>query len=362
MHITSQPALAARLRRQALALARTLNDQQLLFEAAYWVLTSTAPPDLEAEKRRLAEEFTMRSRSGVRTQTIQQLLRASSQVLLAWGERERAEGLAGEFAEVAERTGYADGLLATLGTQALWQVLDGDLAGAVRTADDIVARSEELGYPALGRYVSRIAALRPLLQLGRGEEALARHGLVFESSNAPEPVYARYARALILAHLGRGEEAGGLLTTVLPELAADQDEDHRPVLLWLAYGLETALLLGDREAVALLAPQLAGLEHLAMAYVYPICIGRLLGEAAAWQGNRQQARWCYGQALAVARKVRHRPEIALILLGLAELEAAEGHTEEAKEHLSFCIPELEAMQMRPGLAQARALQERLDAE
>jgi hypothetical protein len=65
--------------------------------------------------------------------------------------------------------------------------------------------------------------------------------------------------------------------------------------------------------------------------------------------------------MEVVGKLGHRPETALIHLGLAELEQLEGNSDEARAHLDACIPELEAMKMRPALERALALREMVGA-
>jgi len=59
------------------------------------------------------------------------------------------------------------------------------------------------------------------------------------------------------------------------------------------------------------------------------------------------------QALAVAARVRSRPETALTHLAVAELLLAGDGAEqrEAQEHLDLVIGEFRAMKMRPALAQ-----------
>ena len=81
--------------------------------------------------------------------------------------------------------------------------------------------------------------------------------------------------------------------------------------------LELAVLLADRDAVAALAPRLAGLDKYAP--IWSTSLGRNLGGAKALLGDREGARAHYQAALEVLAKVRHRPEIALTRLELAEL-------------------------------------------
>ena len=122
--------------------------------------------------------------------------------------------------------------------------------------------------------------------------------------------------------------------------------------------LEVAALVGERTAVVQL---LGWLGPLAGLYepLEGVTVGRIMGEGAVLLGEYEAARQYYAQGQAVAAKLEHRPELALLQLDLAELGASEGHVEAAQEHLAFCIPELEAMKMRPALERARALRSQL---
>jgi hypothetical protein len=88
-------------------------------------------------------------------------------------------------------------------------------------------------------------------------------------------------------------------------------------------------------------------------------VRRVRGDAAALLGDTVPARQHYEQALQDCAAIRHRPETALVHLGLTELDIAEGQSDSAREHLAFCIPELEDMKMRPALERALALRARL---
>jgi len=83
-------------------------------------------------------------------------------------------------------------------------------------------------------------------------------------------------------------------------------------------------------------------------------IARLLGGAAALQGEPEQARAYYQQALEVCRKARFRPEIALTRLQFAELllEHYPEEKPEALQHLDFAIAEFQEMKMQPSLERA----------
>ena len=68
----------------------------------------------------------------------------------------------------------------------------------------------------------------------------------------------------------------------------------------------------------------------------------------------EAARAYYLQALEVAGRIGHRPDVALTHLALAELLLAHYPDEaaEAQEHLAFALTEFGAMKMRPALERA----------
>ncbi len=96
---------------------------------------------------------------------------------------------------------------------------------------------------------------------------------------------------------------------------------------------------------------------------------RFLGSVAVLMGDCAAAREHYQPGFDWATKIRHRPQIALTRLELAELllgdavsdqkspvsgqmVAAERQRAVGLEHLDFAIKELEAMEMQPGLDRA----------
>ena len=119
--------------------------------------------------------------------------------------------------------------------------------------------------------------------------------------------------------------------------------------------LETAVLVGDREAAGLLTERLASAADLAMGGGPGLtCMARHLGGAAALLGEPQKARAYYQQALEVAGKIGFRPEVALTHLQLAELllEHYPEERAEALEHLDTAIAEFQDMKMQPSLERA----------
>lgn len=192
---------------------------------------------------------------------------------------------------------------------------------------------------------------RALLLLGRGEELLAALPRAFRIDGSEEQLLAVDAReALALVHLGRVPEARAALGRVLTQYSIGLEGDERAAP-FLTFLLEAAVLVGDREAAALLAGHLGVLAPLPWLYLAQTCPARHLGAAAALLGEPEKAKPYYQQALEVCAKIRFRPEIALTRLQLAELllEHYRDARTEAIQHLDFAIAEFQEMKMQPSL-------------
>lgn len=364
-------------------MARRLGDPAALAYAAAQTISWTHSPVHWQERLRLADEFRHFPFQGVPTRTAGVLLQRGGDIALARGDRAGAEAAWAELRRLAERTRYPYCVLGVLITEGELAILDGRLQAAIETADRLTRRAEEVGALAWGLNFAMFLKIRPLGLLGQGarlDETLhafrqALGGIDIPGLNA--------FRVLTFAHAGRSEESLALLEVYLSpdgigRSAASVDS-------WsAALYLEAALVLGAREQAARLAGYL---EPLADAYadITYACIGRLLGEAAVLNVDTSRARGFYERGLALAQRIRARPETALLHLDLAEVLAPTGTgmgtvlavgTESASvagipdptaesrtatlEHLSFAIPELEAMGMQPALERAQRLRERLN--
>lgn len=343
------------LMHRALELARRLEDPEALFLAAMSLIFGGGAPQDQEERLRLAEEFGARPREGVSTRTLGMLLTRGGHVFLDWGERGQAEELFRQVEELAARTRDAFALMQPLINETVLATLDGRLEDAVAAGERLVARGEELGMPVIGRLLAAAWTIRPLLYLGRGEEVLTVLPQALQLVGLGETLFGlRTVRSLLLAHLGRLDEAGDGLRQYLEEPGIGEDTSAS-VLLAL---LQTAVLVEDREATALLAPRLSGLSSLATADISLTTPARRLGAAAALLGEPDKARAYYEQAIEVAGKIAFRPEAALTRLQLAEL-LLERYPEEradALEHLDFAIAEFREMKMQPSLERALARQ------
>jgi len=281
--------------------------------------------------------------------------------------------------------------LSAIATTAVVATLDGDLEGAVSVKERLLALGEELGAPGQALMQASAATARSLIYLGRPEEWLTLESQQAELAGVEGQVQATY-RARALAYVGKAAEAREALAVPLQEWVMSRKQDEVQIS-YLFQLLEPAVLAEHQEAVAILVPLLAPVSHLAAVYGDPTCLARHLGAGAALLGEPEQARAYYLQALEVCAKIRHRPDIALTRLGLAELLLAEAekgdasplvavHPElvkgrtargstgsprademrrEALEHLDFAIEEFREMKMQPSLERALRHKELLKA-
>src|SRR5439155_12117758 len=131
-----------------------------------------------------------------------------------------------------------------------------------------LALSEEIGSPVRGRVGVFVTAFWPLVWLGRTEEAAAA---IRGRGLDPRDIG---WEALLRGHSGQVDEARALLAQGLDLFEVS---DQAPVRA-LAGLLETAVILGDGQAAALLARQLQGVP----AYSIPLtAVTRNVAAAAA---------------------------------------------------------------------------------
>ena len=160
--------------------------------------------------------------------------------MLDWGDRAGAEAMWEQMGQLAQRTNDATLLVYSLNTRPRLAYLDGRLDEAVSGADEILRRSEELGAPVFGRQSASSTSWRPLLYLGKGEEALAALGGAAELAGAETLGVTERQRSLIQAHLGQTAEArDGLQGLVAEPRFGFEDES--------LYTFSLALLLETKQ-------------------------------------------------------------------------------------------------------------------
>ena len=335
---------AVALLRDALGLARQLDDRETLWQAAQSNLFHQWAPHHTEERLRLAEEFAGQPREGVSSRTLQLVLLYVLNVFLVTGQRGRAEQVLGEHRTITQNTGIAEAQISVLLCDAALATMDGRLWDAVESCQRIVPLGEELGIPEHAQVIERISILRPLLLLGKADEYLQIRQL---PSSYMVPA---------LSHLGREAEVKALLDDLIlgrPGVGTSEDETR---LDEDVRSLEAAVLVGHEEAVRLLYHRLDDGVTLTTGFNFPTCVARHLGAAAAMLGEPDKARSNYQKALEVAGNMRFRPEIALTRLQLAELliEHYPEERAEALEHLDFALAEFRDMKMQPSLERALA--------
>ena len=325
---------------RAMELARKLDDPEALYLAARTLITSPVPPRREEEQLQVVREMSSHDPSGVTAGILGFWLLRSAMVLMDWGDRAGAEATLEHLDQLAQRTNDVGMLGYSLAAGPMLAYLDGRLDDAISAANDILQKTEEFG-AVLGRLAASWARSRPLMLMGRGDEAMSVLG---ESANV--------RRVLMGAHLGQTNEAHqalqGLLAT--PSFSIENEDLPTTRLILL---LEIAILAGDMERCSVLAERLAPIANLSSAFVSS-CPARHLAAAAALLGEPDKARKYYHQALEAAGKIRFRPEIALIRLQLCELllDHYPDERAEALEHLDFAIGEFRDMKMQPYLERA----------
>jgi DNA-binding CsgD family transcriptional regulator len=344
------------LRHQALELARDLNNPEVLFRAVYACLWP-GPQQQQSHKVTLATEFARHSRTGLSSRTLGLFLWRCGCVFLDSGRRPDAERAWQEMSDLADQTGDAFASLWKLAAEATLALLDGRHEDAVTLGTTMGLTAEDLGAEVFGIQWRQFLTSRSLVHLGRAEEALQGStepsGVVLSSPPEPEEV-------LLLAHLGRSEEAQTALGQLMSNETSETVEDLTPAWL-LTRILETAVVLEDKAVASVISFRLANSAELATVDLAFTCVARQLGAAAVLLGNSDEALAYFNQALDIATRVQFRPEVALTQLQLAELLVTyhRDRREEARSYLASALTELDAMNMQPSLDRAAALQERI---
>jgi len=338
-----QRAEGLALLRGSLALARELDDPDLLFTAAWQCIWNLLSPQYWRDAVALAEEFIERPRDRVSARTQGQLLEFCGVAFLANGDRDRGERAWRELSHIAGRTRDASNQLQALSFEGYLAVLDGRLDEAVHNGEEIIRQAETLGMPGFAGIWIRSGA-RALIYTGGLKEQHTLSG-------------AARTRSLLLAHLGQRDAAADLLVETLRSIHSIYTEqgtiDPLSASMDLELILETATVLEERPLAGLIAPLLADCPG-ACAPGIPASVQRLVGAAYRLLGEPSRARVHYQQAIEACVKMRFRPELALSRLELAELllEHYPDERPEAIGHLDLAIGEFREMKMQPYLERA----------
>ncbi|UCB43892.1 MAG: protein kinase [Dehalococcoidales bacterium] len=346
---TGHPRTAFSLYEKSLDLARRLEDNEAYcMVVPMWLAYASQPQNTE-QRQKIAEELSQRSRAGVDLRIVGGILHLLGTVYLEYEQRERCEEIWREYQEIAERTGQSNALLMSMQFRAILKTVDGRLDEAVQLADDILVRGIEWDLRRFARTGETFVGTRARILLGMAE-------ILLEAM--PPPPFNDYLRSLYLAHLGRHTEAIPFLDEILDGREFIYDGYWANVIL-----LEAATLVGHKGLAEALLDELAGRTPSMTSYFYNTCVPRHLGTAAALLDRLEEARNHYQEAIRACTGVRHRPELALTRLQLAELllEHYPNEKSDALEHLDFAINEFREMKMQPSLERALRHKEILGA-
>jgi tetratricopeptide (TPR) repeat protein len=227
---TGGPAAAHAHLRDAMDQALELGDNSLFFAAASWLALRLQALQDHDRRERLADELLGRPRVGIRSSDLGTCLLGAGTVLLSRGERDRAEQVWDELAQLAERTRDA-----TLKNWAQMRAvviayLDGRLDDAVELAESTVSAAREQRITAGLTDFHQLACYA-----GRGmDEALTA---LMARPGRPSLAH----RAVVLAELGRHDEARAIIESF--EGVGDADDETSTGIL---YALLDAAITGNQ--------------------------------------------------------------------------------------------------------------------
>ena len=337
---------------RALGHARTLFDVGgILLGPGHW--WPGDEDDLVARARELNELPT----EGVPIHRLGQASCFGAAWLLAAGDRPAAEEAMRRFVDVVERSSDPRAIRFAIENEILLATLDGEFDRVLRAGGRLRTLGIETG-SAIGTYLAsaRTSAL-VWYYLGRARDAVQAYDDLGDQWPLSQP-RDLIRRGLYTVQAEPSEPNVAALRTVLAEQLSSTPNVRAPATMIIDL-LQAAVVVKDRDACAALAPLLSGTRWLAILGPFsPTAPGRHLGDAARLVGDREGARAYYEAAIEATARVRHRPELALARLRLAELllEGTPSERIEAERHLKLAIPELDAMEMRPFLERARTIQ------
>jgi tetratricopeptide (TPR) repeat protein len=263
------------------------------------------------------------------------------------------EAIWGEIEDLGERFKDPNIAAEIAGHRLQMAFFEGRLEDAAEEVRTLLAEgSKTEGFVAQARTIAIVRGLRPLLYLGRNQEAVE---LVGGDSARRVPLGMSPAQEqffmLALAHAGRIDEASLLLDKWIG--VPDNGRFSETSGQFLSLALETAVLTRSVDFVPAIVEALRPSAG-QITYAELSCAGRLLGAEAQLLGHADEARVFYANAIDVATRTLFRPEIALTRLHLAELllEHYRDEHDEAIEHLDFAIAEFRDMKMQPSLERA----------
>jgi hypothetical protein len=305
------------LQRQTLEMARQLGERDVLFDVAMMVTRPAWTPEQWHEQLELACEIAPLPTDGVSSRTLQLILRRLHQIFTIAGDRAAADEASTELLAL-QHTRDPEVMLWPLQASQIEAVLSGELPRAIDLSHQLGRRAEELGMAVRREEMTWELASRPLSYLGRSDAApAARAGMERSLQDPGRRLFARATMTLQLGHAGQLADAALHAAQIREEIGVDPTWDDTAAAV-LAALLEVAVLVEDDEILRIVVPRLEGIRAVTARYVvHPVA--RFCGCGARLIGDRPTARRALDHALAWATSIRHRPEIALTRLAMAEL-------------------------------------------
>jgi tetratricopeptide (TPR) repeat protein len=273
-------------------------------------------------------------------------------VSLTFGQRTRAEETWSQLSHANRRPlMHSWAVLFLHRVQMILGCLDGNLVRIREEAAGMRRDAEALGGSMLARATTSAFMRRALLNAGHVDEALEGFPEGLRNPVADDlPMFGLQGifaaqRAVCLAHAGRFAEANAIVDHFLNDRPIGDPPDETPLAVVIAL-LEAGVLSGHKLAVKQLVAHLVVASNLVAVANSLTVIARHLSAAMVLLGDRGRALAYAEQALAVAEKVRFRPEAALARLQLAELQPDNAPC------LARAVSELRELDMRPGLTRA----------
>jgi tetratricopeptide (TPR) repeat protein len=333
----------------AVDLARSLDDNALFWFATMMALETGGNPGLIRRESRakylsLADELHQRSRTNVSALVQRTALSFLGFIFLGVGLREKFDSVVEETRHLAERTKQPNLELLSATQEAKQHFLNGQLEAALELHHKTFERAQDFG---LFDYISgggfRPPYMRVLGSMGRADEGVNLW-----------PRDAVFLRPWELALAGHHDQAHSALTVAREQLRLQAQGWPELAGFFGGQLLEAAVILKDIDSAKELLDCIELDELPAMNPVSMCPFPRVVGEAHTLLANPVDARASFEAAVQTTELLRHRPEIALSRLDLAELllEHYPDERDAAIEHLDFAIAELRDMKMQPALERA----------
>jgi tetratricopeptide (TPR) repeat protein/archaellum biogenesis ATPase FlaH len=334
---------------RAYELACRLDDGLALSLAGNLYIQSLSAPQHSAESLKVVDDMWSRLRPKLTVRTGYGSLLSMCGAFLAAGLRNRANEICTVSRDLAKKSANIRIEIQCALMDSVMATIDGRFEEAVKLAEHVQKRSEEVNFSGLSYYLSQI---RVNIYMG----------LPIETIVSKMPLVSIILAPIGLAYSSRFTEAEKSLEGFLTQRMTLTAPNEVPAY-WDISILETSVLIKNRQIAEMMLDRFSGKGVYTSGIYWITCVPRHLGGAAALLGRYDEARQHYQEAIRVCTEMRFRPELALTHLQLAELllDHYPDEKKDALEHLDFAIKEFREMKMQPSLERALRHKEILKA-